>query len=201
VQDTDYPKMIIYNFPLEGFDESGITNELLVKKELIKSVKDMEKFGSSFIVIPCNTVHVFYEDMVANINIPILSIIDATIDYIKKYKYRCVGVLSSNSTKKMNIYTDKLINENIKSISTNIEEQKMIDSIILKVMSGTQSETDILDLKNICNRMTQNGAEVIVLGCTELPLAITQNDIPEIDLIDTIQILVEKSLKEIHNNF
>ena len=78
VQDTDYPPIIIYSLPLSGFDETGITDENLVKKQLIKGVQILEDAGCDSIVIACNTVHVFHDDMQKAVTIPVLHIVEET---------------------------------------------------------------------------------------------------------------------------
>ncbi len=78
VQDFDYPPIIIYSLPLFGFDETGIVDEKLVKQQLIDGVKKLESAGCDLIIIGCNTVHIFYDEMQAAIKIPILNIVEGT---------------------------------------------------------------------------------------------------------------------------
>jgi aspartate racemase len=193
-QDTDFPYIYLYNMPIEGFSETGFSNPDLVKKQLIAGVKKIEEWGADFVVLPCNTVHFFINEMRNAISIPILSIIEATIDEVKKKKYKKIGVLSSASTKTLALYKKPLEDNSISVLITSQEEQLLLDNIILAVMTGIQGIKEKEIMKSIIQRMKNEGAESIILGCTELPLAINQSE-SDITLISTISSLVDKTLK------
>jgi aspartate racemase len=88
VQDFDYPPIIIYSLPLLGFDETGIVDENLVKQQLIAGVKKLESAGSDLIIIGCNTVHFYYEEMQAAVKVPIFNIIEETKKKVLAYSYK-----------------------------------------------------------------------------------------------------------------
>ena len=83
-QDPDYPPMIINSIGLRGFDETGITNEDLVLEQLISENNVLYKAGCSFIVMACNTIHYFIDELRKNSKIPIISIIEETVKNIKQ---------------------------------------------------------------------------------------------------------------------
>ncbi len=172
VQDIDFPPVLIYNLPLAGFDETGITDEALVERQLIAGVQKLEKGGSDFIIIACNTVHTFYDAMQASIKIPILSIVDETVRTAQDNGYARVGILSSESTNKLNLYKDKLEGSGIATISANPEQQQALNEIILHVMAGEHKNKDAAVAAAIIDDMAAAGADAVILGCTELPLAI-----------------------------
>lgn len=192
-QDIDFSKIYLYNTYLEGFNETGFENPELVKEQLINDLKKIESWGANFIVIPCNTVHYFINELRESIKIPIISIIESTISTIKEKKYKKVGIVSSASTRHLNLYKEKLENENIDCIIATDSEQKLLDEVILSVMTGKQSENEKQILKNIIMRMEAENVEAVILGCTELPLAITQRDC-NLPLLNTIKILAEKAV-------
>ena len=76
IQDCDYPPIIINSLTLFGFDETGITDHELVKSQLIEGVQQLEKAGSDLIIIGCNTVHCYFDDMQNAVNVPIFNIIE-----------------------------------------------------------------------------------------------------------------------------
>ena len=197
-QDTDFPVCYLYNMPMEGFDETGFSNPDLIKKQLIEGVKKIENWGADFIVIPCNTVHYFVEDMRSVLSIPILSIIESTVKEIKKIGYKKIGILSSASTRNLSLYEKSLKENGFETIITTNDEQKILDNIVLSVMSGGQSKKEIDLMNNIIKRMKNEGAESIILGCTELPLAITQKD-SLLPLLNTIYILAKSTVDYSYN--
>lgn len=191
--DDDFPPMWIYNLPIKDFDETGFVDAGSVKKQLLASVKKIESVGCDFIVIPCNTVHYFYTDMQAAIRIPILSIIEATTEAVKKKDHKKVGLLTSQSTRKYQLYEQELAKRGIEIVSALDDEQAVINRIIGRVISGGQGEGNLADLQTIIGRFERNGAGAVILGCTELPLAISQKDC-ELPLFSSNALLAEAAL-------
>lgn len=192
-EDTDFPPMFIYNLPLSGFGETGFLDEELVKSQLIEGVKKLASIGVDFIVIPCNTVHHFFNEMQQSIKIPIISILEVTAETVQKKSYKKVGILSSRSTKEYQLYENILNQKDVATISTNEDEQKIIDKIIGSVIAGKQNMNDVALLQQIIARFKKEGAQSVILGCTEIPLAISQKD-SDIPLLSTISLLAEAAL-------
>jgi len=190
VQDVDYPPIIIYSLPLAGFDETGIVDEELVKKQLIDGVRKLESAGSDLIIIACNTVHSYYPEMQSAVNVPIFNIIEETKKRVLKYGYKKVGLFSSESTNKLKLYQKRFADSNLKLISPNSEQQKILNHVIERVMGGNQKTEDIILLKDIARDYVNQGAEAIVMGCTEIPLAINQTH-TDVKLFDTTEIIVQ----------
>ncbi len=193
-QDTDYPPLFIYNLPLRGFDETGFTDPLLVRQQLINGVQKLAAAGSDFIIIACNTVHYFLPAMQAAVSVPIMSIIEEAVKKVVAEHYSVIGVLGSASTARLLVYQHVLENSGIKVVLPNYAQQVLIDEVIVHVMSGKQGEVDVGALQTIIIQLQNQGAQAIILGCTELPLAINraQSGLP---LLDTIQIMVEAALE------
>jgi aspartate racemase len=190
VQDFDYPPIIIYSLPLLGFDETGIVDEDLVKKQLIEGVKKLESAGCELIIIGCNTVHSYYDEMQAAVKVPIFNIIEETKKKVIELGYKKVGLFASESTNKLKLYQKRFSNSNIEVISPSAAQQKVLNRVIEHVMGGNQKMEDILALKDITRDYLKQGAEAIVIGCTEIPLAINQTH-TDVKLFDTIEIIVQ----------
>ena len=193
VQDTDFPPVFIYNLTLHGFDETGIVNELLVEKQLVEGVRKLESAGSNFIIIACNTVHTLYDSMQDSVNVPIISIIDETVAEVKRKGFKSVGILSSESTNTTGLYRNKLEAEGIVVFSADSRQQGELNQIILHVMAGQQSALDKKMASTVISELTERGAEAIILGCTELPLAIEQSD-SRVPVLNSNEIIVDRAL-------
>ena len=187
-QDTEFPEIFLYNMPMEGFNETGFADQGLVKNQLINGVQKLENWGADFIVLPCNTVHFFTKEMRDSIKIPLISIIESTVEELKKKNIKTVGILSSHSTRDLELYKKAIENENIHTVIATDEEPENLDKIVLQVMAGKQGDKEKEEMNKIINRMQNLGAEAIVLGCTELPLAISQKD-AVLPFFNTIHIL------------
>ncbi len=192
-QDADFPAMHLYNLPLFGFDETGFANPDAVREQLVKAVRILEGAGSDFIVIACNTVHAFYAEMQNAIRVPIVSIIDAVADTVVDKGYKTVGLLSSESTKKYGLYEAALSSRGVRVLGATETDQRIFNTVIHRVMAGQQGAEEIKLLAAIIQRYEYEGAEAAVLGCTELPLAISQKDVG-LPLLDSTDILAKAAL-------
>ncbi len=197
-QDSDFPEMWIYNLSLTDFDETGFVNKDSVLNQLVAGVTKLSGTGSDFIVIPCNTVHFFYHEMQATISIPIVSIIDTVADAVVQAKHNTIGIISSKSTREMGLYEQAMSARGVSVVSVNDEEQEHVDAIILRVIGGSQDQSDINEMKRIAERLTSSGAQGVVLGCTELPLAISQKD-TRIPLFSSTELLAEAALRNAYS--
>ncbi len=189
-QDSDYPPVIIYSLPLVGFDETGITDEVAVKSQLIAGIKKLEAAGCDLAIIGCNTVHAYFDEMQASVEIPIFNIIEETKKRIIKFGYRKVGIFASESTNRLGLYQKRFNDSGIEVISPDVDQQHILNNVIEHVMGGNQKTDDIIVLKDIARAYLKKGAEAIVMGCTEIPLAINQTH-TDVKLFDTIEIIVE----------
>ena len=193
VQDFDYPPIIIYSLPLFGFDETGIVDEDLVKKQVIDGVKKLESAGCDLIIIACNTVHIYFDEMQKAVDVPILNIVEETKKEVKRFGYEKVGLFASESTNNLKLYQNKFESDQIEVISPNREQQEAMNKVIEHVMGGNQKIEDVIVLKDIARDYLKYGAEAIVMGCTEIPLAINQTH-TDIKLFDTIEIIVKSAV-------
>lgn len=193
VQDNDYPPVILYSIPLEGFDETGIVDTMLVKTQLIEGVKKLESAGCDLVILGCNTVHVFYHDLQASIKIPILNIVAETKARVLRQGFKKVGLFASETTVNTKLYQENFAKSGISVFSPNKAQQKVITTVIEHVMGGRQGPSDTAALKSIASDYVKKGAEAIIVGCTEIPLAIGQEQF-EVPLFDTTSIIVQAAV-------
>lgn len=195
VQDYDYPPMIIYNLPITGFDETGFKKPQLVKEQLLAGAKTLEKAGCDFIVIGCNTMYYFYHYLQSKLKISVINIVKETSKKVEEEKYQKIGILSSESTKRLKLYENELKKPGILSIQVSNYQQEKINHVVLNVMSGKHNQGDLEIIKSIIQDLCKKGAEAIIIACTELPLVISQKDI-SIKLFNTTEIIAETALKQ-----
>jgi len=193
VQDSDYPPVIIYSLTLSGFDETGIVDGEMVKKQLIGGVRKLESAKCDLIIVGCNTVHAFYDEMRAAVRIPIFNIIEETKRMVLQLGYKKVGLFASESTNKLGLYQKKFNASGIEVISPDESQQKVLNNVIKHVMGGNQKLDDVISLKEIIEEYLRQGAEAIVMGCTEIPLAINQSH-TDVKLFDTTEIIVKSAV-------
>ncbi len=192
-QDNEYPPVLLYSIALDGFDETGITDPELVCSQLVEGVRKLELGGADFIIIGCNTVHFFHPQMQAAVDIPIFNIIEESKREVVKYGFEKIGLFSSESTNQLQLYQRSFAESGIDVITANDAQQAKLNKVIMNVMGGRQGLTDVFLLKELLHEMVAKGAEGVVLGCTEIPLAFNQSH-TDVRLFDTIEIIVKRAV-------
>ena len=195
VQDTDYPPMVLYSLPLEGFDETGICDRELVTEGLINGVKLLEQAECDFIVIPCNTVHLLFDEMKKTVSIPILNIVDETVKKLKKEGSVKAGLLASESSLKSDLYGKYFRRNDIHYFEPLKKEIKAVTQLIEQVMGNSITNETKESVVQIIKRLEAKKIDSIVLGCTELPLVINQSD-SSVKVYNTLSILAEAALEK-----
>ena len=187
VYDEEFPVIYIYNLPVPDVAEKE--NDILMT--LIYSLEKLRKMGSEILTTPCNTATCIIEKYR---NFPdFISIVKETVKKAKEYRYRKVGLLGTKLTLKIGVYQSLLKKNGIEVILPTENERDEITKIILNILSGKKLPADKLILEKISDRMIKEGAESIILGCTELPLIFKNSNIRT---IDTIQVLTEALVRE-----
>ena len=183
-------KCILYSIDFEDIRES-LNDEKWedVAKILIDASKRIEKAGADFILICANTLHKIVDDIQENISIPILNIIEVTAEKIKEQGIKKVGLIGTRFTMKEDFY--KKILEEKYSIEVVLPDKKDIETlhgiISDELCKGIIKQGSKERIKKITNNLTSRRAEGIILGCTELPLLIKQEDI-DMPIFDTTRI-------------
>lgn len=169
--------------------------ELLTKKMVDIAVK-LENAGADFIVICTNTMHKMATEIQKRIKIPLLHIADATSEEIKKKNMRTVGLLGTRFTMEEDFYKGRLQEKHgIDVLIPNKEEREIIHRVIYKeLISGIIKEESRQQFQRIISNLKDNGAEGIILGCTEIPLLIKERD-TDIPVFDTTTIHAKKAVE------
>jgi len=169
---------------VEPMMESGRWDEVL---EIIgNAANDIEKGGADFLVICTNTIHKLANKIEEKIEIPILNIIDVTADEIKKMGFEKVGLLGTRFTMEQDFYKMRLKEKHgIESIIPEKTDRDIIHSVIMNELSvGVFNKESKIKYLEIITKLSKRGAQGVILGCTEIPLIVTEND-TDIPLFDT----------------
>lgn len=178
IQDYEFPKMVLYSVPLNGFNETGVEDEKLVIEQLKESIIELSK-NVDFIVIPCNTVHCYINILKKVSKVPILSIIELVKEEIENKNYKKTLLLCSQTTYEKKMY-ENYIEPN---------EKKEVENLILEVMKGK-----VISLNKVLKIIeSYNEIDSVLLGCTELPLVINSNNC-NINIVDSLDILAKKTV-------
>ncbi|MBR9689600.1 MAG: amino acid racemase [Candidatus Altiarchaeota archaeon] len=196
---TNRPPIIISNVPLPyKLEEDAIVKGEGIEKLipfLTTEAKRLEKSGADFIVMPCNSLHVFIEDIRQSVNIPVLSIVEETIKFLKLNSVKTAGIISTSITAKNRLYENAFEKNDIKYIVPNELQQEKIGKIIHNLVIGQQNNIDREKLIEIVNDFEGKSLDCVILACTDLQLLIPKH--PNLKILDTMKIFVDATVHEI----
>ena len=161
-----------------------------VRGKMVDAAKRLEAGGADFVVVGSNTMNLFVPDIRSSIGIPVIDISDATGKAVKKSGLRKVILLGSKIVTEHDFYKDNLEkNYGVEVILPNATERDYINSVIFdELCVGKFSNQSRDNIVGIISRLEkEQGAEGVILGCTELPLLIKQKDV-NIPVFDTTEI-------------
>jgi len=196
---THRPSIIIASVPLPyKIEEEAIAKNLGFEKIppfLIQEAKRLEKAGADFIVMPCNSLHVFIKEVRSAVDIPVLSIVEETVKFLKKNNFNNVGIISTSATIKNKLYENAFAKNKIGyKIPDNFQQAEM-GKFILNLVTGIQSNKDREKLIQIINGFEKKDVDCVVLACTDLQLLIPQH--PTLRIFDTMKIFADATVEEI----
>ncbi|MDC3184915.1 amino acid racemase [Candidatus Pelagibacter sp.] len=171
--DQKYPMFILYNKSNIPERPKNLKKYYNVLNALVDGCKMLQKNKCKFIVMPCNTAHFWYDDVQKKVNVPILSIPKEVFKNTKKNtsKNSKIGLLATEATLNNNIY-HKFFLKDYDLISPNKNLQKnSVNKAITLVKKGRVKEAEKI-LRPAVNQLIKKKCKKIILGCTELPIAI-----------------------------
>lgn len=192
------PPMIICNVPSPfALEEDVVQDGKRVKDYqplLIEAAQTLEKAGADFVVLPCNTLHLFIDDIAASINIPTLSIIEAAVTFIKTQNIQQIGLISTGLTRSAGFYQKAFIEQGIKLICPDQIQQDCLGRMIVDLLHG-QHRQHKAQLEDIVSRLAERGASHILLACTDLQVLKPRHTSKPV--YDTMDILAQASVAKI----
>ncbi len=171
--DQQYPLFILYNKSNIPKRPENIKKYFNVLKSLLQGCRLLQKNKCKFIVMPCNTAHHWHDDLQKKIKIPLLSIPKEVYLHTKKSckKNSKIGILCTEATLKTGIYS-KYFDKNYKLVSPRKSLQKLSVNKAIKFVKMGKIKSAEKAIKPAVNNLIKMKCKKIILGCTELPIAI-----------------------------
>ena len=144
----------------------------------MKCAQDLERGGADFIVLCTNTMHKLADQITANVNIPFLHIADATAEKIVKAGIKRIGLLGTRFTMEHDFYKGRLVNNfGLDVLTPDKEDRDIVHRVIYEeLVLGKIVKSSRREYIRIMNDLLANGAEGVILGCTEIELLIKDGD-------------------------
>lgn len=155
----------------------------------------LERAGAELLLICTNTMHKVAQEVQTRTVIPLLHIAEATADALEQSDVHRVGLLGTRYTMLQDFYKERLAARGIQVVIPNETEIELVDQIIFhELCLGIQSESSRKDYLRIIDNLALQGAQGVVLGCTEIGLLVRQSD-TNIPLFDTTVIHAARAVE------
>ena len=194
--DQEHIEMIIYNSPnipdrtgyiLGRQKESPLPYFVSIAKKLLSE-------NAGVLAIPCMTAHYFHKELEEEIGASVVNAITETAKYLKERGYHNVGIMATDGTIRKNIFSQELEKWGVQSVCPDEREQKMVMELIYDgIKSG--KEVSMEDFESISENLFAKGAEVILLGCTELSIIKKNNRLKE-GYLDVLEVLAKTCVEQ-----
>ncbi|MBD3192892.1 MAG: amino acid racemase [Candidatus Heimdallarchaeota archaeon] len=183
------PALIIESLDLQAVSDLMKNNEWdQVLTTMIQAANNLIAAGAQIIILATNSPHVIFDELEQQVSVPMISIMDATVQEVQKAGLKRVGLLGTKYTMNGSFYPKTFGKYDIEIITPSPEDQEIIDEILWKELVHRILEPESKKkYLAIIDKLQANGAEGIVLGCTEIPLLIKQKDC-KIPVFDTTRI-------------
>ncbi len=196
---TTRPPILISSVPLPY----QIEEDLILKSEgmerfipyLTTEAQRLEKAGADFIIMPCNSLHVFIKQIRNSVSIPVLSIVEETVKFLKQESMNKVGIVSTSATIKNKLYKNAFTENGIEYVVPNELQQARMGKFILNLVVGQQKNRDREELISIINDFENKSLDCVILACTDLQLLIPSHQ--NLKIFDTTKILADATVREI----
>ncbi len=160
---------------------------------LIDDAKKLERAGCDFLVLTCNTSHFGYDEIVKNINIPLINMPKEVCNIINNNpKIKKVGIMATLGTINSGVY-DKYLKKEKYNADDELKNEVM-DLIYNKVKKGIKVSKE--EFYKVLNKYFDNGCDIVIMGCTELSVIVRDNNLYNDDrIIDSMYILANKTIE------
>ena len=182
-QELTVPEIIIYSVDIASLFKLVADQRWdSLTKWLVEKIIALEKAGADFAVISANTPHIVFDQVQSQSPLPLISIVEATLESAKAKKFRKLGLLGTKFTMQANFFGKRFIQDGIGVVVPNEREQQIVhEKLMNEIELGIFTEaTRQQILSVVMNMRERNDIDAVILGCTELPLIFNDeaNDIP-----------------------
>ncbi len=194
-------KILMYSIEFGDFSEQERLAKQgdweLLRKTMIDAAQRLERGGADFIVIGSNTMNSTADIIEANVKIPVLHIVDATGEAVNKKGIKTVALLGTAYAMEADFYRDRLEKKyGLKVVIPNKTEREYINEVIFDELCAGKFYAESKEgyVRIIERLVNEEGAEGVILGCTEIPLLVKQEDV-SVPVFDTTKIHSEAAVE------
>lgn len=153
------------------------------RPELIASARRLERMGAQALIMPCNTAHNYYDDVAAAVSVPVLHMIRLTAQALERAGIGAAGLLATDGTVQTGIYQRSFAGSGVDLLLPDEAGQRAVMDMIYRGVKAGDLRYDPAAVRRAMEALLDRGAKTLILGCTELPLAVKLYglDLPVVD--------------------
>ena len=173
-------KIILYSVEFDEIEQCQSSGDWEKSGNILgRAAQGLEAAGADFLLICTNTMHKVAPQVASMIHIPIVHIADATADELERCRVRKVGLLGTKYTVTQDFYKQRLIDRGIDVVIPDEAGIDLVNSVIFhELCVGEIKDASREQFRRMIGRLRDEGAEGVILGCTEIGLLIHQEDSP-----------------------
>ena len=198
----NYPEIVIYSVNMSRFIGLLENKKYLEASNYIgHCINGLEKAGAEFAAMSANTPHLLFEDIKAKVPIPLISIVEATVEKAKKLGLKRCGLVGTIFTMEASFYQDIFKKHGIEIVVPTDDEKKFInDKLFQELELGVfKEETKAALLDTFKKFKKREQIDSLILGCTEFPVMFSEREYLGIPFLNTTQIHVERIVEEAYD--
>lgn len=163
---------------------------------LLKSAEKLARAGADFAICPANTTHEAFKFMESRSPIPWLHIVEVVGEAAAGRGLSKLGILGTRFLMEGNLYSEVLSKHGIDAVIPDTKDRETISALIFdELVKGVLQDSTREYFRGVVSRLADGGCDAVVMGCTEIPLILNQNDV-EIPLLDSTKLLAQAALAE-----
>lgn len=193
--DHAYPEVLVYSVSFQPYiDWPAQERWDRVAQGLSEAGRCLQAAGADFVVIATNTMHLVVDQVRDSIDIPVLSMLDVVADTSLAQGVSTVGLLGTRFTMEKSFYHDALARRGIAVLVPDAEQRAYVNHVIYdELVAGDIRSESQAGYLAIIRSLADRGAEAVILGCTEIPLLVRQEDV-DLPLLDTTVLHAQAAL-------
>lgn len=193
--DQEHIEMLVHNCPSIPDRTSYILGKSRENPvpDILRIGNSMARAGADYLAIPCITAHYFYRELQSGMPVPLINGVAETADYLAGRGCKRIGVMATDGTVQTGLFSTYLGQRGMECLYPSVENQQLVMEVIYDdVKAGKPVEMD--KFHHVSEQLFQDGAEVILLGCTELSIAKRDEKIGS-GFLDVMEVLAKASVE------
>jgi aspartate racemase len=161
----------------------------------LNSINKLKSIGADFIIIPGNSIHFAFNKIVVKSPLPVISIVETAVEECWDRGYKKIAVLGVGITMSGGLFKEPVEKRGMTYQVPSQDDQELLNKIIYEeIVPDKVSQKSVELIVNLINKLKSGGCDAVILGCTELPIVVTEENSP-LPIIDTTRLLAKKALE------